>query len=40
MEQLNEEGFKKNWREVVSTTIYTLNKLQVKKGTNKTPFQM
>ena len=30
----------KYWREVVSTTIYTLNRVQVKKGTNATPFEL
>ena len=30
----------KYWREVVSTTVYTLNKVQVKKGTNATPFEL
>ena len=30
----------KYWREVVSTTIYTLNQVQVKKGTNSTPFEL
>ena len=29
----------KYWREVVSTTVYTLNRVQVKKGTNATPFE-
>ena len=29
-----------NWREVVSTTIYTLNRVQVKKGTNITPLEL
>ena len=27
----------KYWREAVSTTIYTLNQVQVKKGTHSTP---
>ena len=27
-------------REVVSTTIYTLNRVQVKKGTHSTPFEL
>ena len=26
------------WREVVTTTVYTLNRVQVKKGTNIKPF--
>lgn len=30
----------KYWREVVSKTIYTLNKVQVKKGSNLTPFDL
>ena len=30
----------KYWREVVSTTFYTLNRVQVKKGTNATPFEL
>ena len=30
----------KYWREAVSTTIYTLNWVQVKKGTNVTPFEL
>ena len=30
----------KYWREVVSTTIYTLNGVQVKKGTNTTHFEL
>ena len=29
-----------HWREVVSTTIYTLNRIQIKKGTNATPFEL
>ena len=28
------------WREAVSTAIYTLNGVQVKKGTNATPFEL
>ena len=31
---------KKYWREVVSTAVYTLNRVQVKKGTNATPFEL
>ena len=27
-------------REVVSTTIYNLNQVQIKKGTNTTPFEL
>ena len=30
----------KYWKEVVSTTIYTLNQVQIKKGTNSTPFEL
>ena len=30
----------KYWREFVSTTIYTLNLVQVKKGTHSTPFEL
>ena len=30
----------KYWREVASIAIYTLNKVQVKKGTNATPFEL
>ena len=28
------------WREFVSTTVYTLNRVQFKKGTNATPFEL
>ena len=28
------------WREVLSTTIYTLHQVQIKKGTNATPFEL
>ena len=28
------------WRETISIVVYTLNKLQVKKGTNTTPFEL
>ena len=31
---------KKYWREVVSTIVYTLNRVQVKKSTNATPFEI
>lgn len=27
-------------REAISTTVYTLNRIQVKKGTNKTPYEL
>ena len=30
----------KYWREAVSTTVHTLNHVQVKKGTNATPFEL
>ena len=30
----------KYWREAVSTAVYTLNRVQVKKGTNATPFEL
>ena len=30
----------KYWREAISTTIYTLNHVQVKKGTHSTPFEL
>ena len=30
----------KYWREVVSTAVYTLNRVQVKKGTKVTPFEL
>ena len=30
----------KYWREVVSTAVYTLNRVQIKKGTNVTPFKL
>ena len=30
----------KYWREVVSTIVYTLNRVQIKKGTNATPFEL
>ena len=30
----------KYWRKVVSTTVYTLNHVQVKKGTYSTPFEL
>ena len=30
----------KYWREDVSTTVYTLNHAQVKKGTHSTPFEL
>ena len=28
------------WREAISTDVYTLNKVQVKKGTNATLFEL
>ena len=30
----------KYWREAVSTTIYTMDRVQVKKGTNATPCEL
>ena len=30
----------KYWREAISTVVYTLNRVQVKKGTNATPFEL
>ena len=30
----------KYWREAISTTVYTLNHVQVKKGTYSTPFEL
>jgi hypothetical protein len=30
----------KYWREAVSTAVYTLNRVQVKKGTHSTPFEL
>ena len=30
----------KYWREAISTTVYTLNRVQIKKGTNATPFEL
>ena len=30
----------KYWRKSISTTIYTLNHVQVKKGTHSTPFEL
>ena len=28
------------WREAMNTTIYTMNRVQVKKDTNKTPYEL
>ena len=28
------------WREAISTIVYTLNQVQIKKGTNATPFEL
>ena len=28
------------WRESINTRIYTMNKVQVRKDTNKTPFEL
>ena len=30
----------KYWREVVRIVVYTLNRIQVKKGTHSTPFEL
>lgn len=30
----------KYWRESISTSIHTLNQVQLKKGTNKTPYEL
>ena len=30
----------KYWREAISTTVYTLNHVQVNKGTHSTPFEL
>ncbi|MDF3675383.1 hypothetical protein [Enterobacter hormaechei] len=30
----------KYWREVVSVAVHTLNRVQIKKGTNTTPFEL
>ena len=30
----------KYWREATSTIVYTLNQIQIKKGTNATPFEL
>ena len=30
----------KYWREAISTVVYTLNRVQIKKGTNATPFEL
>ena len=30
----------KYWREAVSIAVYTLNRVQIKKGTNATPFEL
>src|SRR5271156_6594925 len=30
----------KFWRESVSTSVYTLNRVQLKKDTNKTPYEL
>ena len=30
----------KYWREALSTGVYTLNNVQVKKGTHSTPFEL
>ena len=28
------------WREAVNTTVYTINKVQVQKNSNKTPYEL
>ena len=30
----------KYWGEAISTIVYTLNRVQIKKGTNATPFEL
>ena len=30
----------KYWTKSISTTVYTLNRVQIKKGTNATPFEL
>ena len=30
----------KYWREAISSVVYTLNRVQIKKGTNTTPFEL
>ena len=30
----------KYWKEVVSIVVYTLNRVQIKKGTNLTPYEL
>ena len=30
----------KYWKEVMSTIVYTLNRVQIKKGTNLTPYEL
>ena len=30
----------KYWREAISTTVYTLNRVQIKEGINATPFEL
>ena len=30
----------KYWKEVMSTIVYTLNRVQVKKGENLTPYEL
>ena len=30
----------KYWREAISIAVYTLNRVQIKKGTNATPFEL
>ena len=28
------------WRETMNTTVYTMNRVQVRKDTNKTPYEL
>jgi len=28
------------WREVVNTSVYTMNKVQIRQGTSKTPYEL
>ena len=28
------------WREAIYTTIYTLNRVEIRKGMNKTPYEL
>ena len=35
-----DEVSKTIWREVVNTIVYTMNKVHIRKGTNKTPYEI